>query len=271
MIEALDRWQTDAERLRSWQKDLRYRAAIVRQLVGHYRLTALGDAADLIKRKGLAMRRTPAAVNRYLALIKRLGSLAFKWGWIEQPIAQRIELLPGEARRTAYATPQQLRRLMAAADHRLRDAILLAALTGLRRGELLAATADMIDHGALVLPPAITKTNRARVVPIPAEAMPAARRLPIALGAANLHKLWNEARIAAGLPHLRWHDLRRSYGTLLLQSGASLADARDLLGHGDVKTTSIYLATARQDLRAAVDRLPKVGEKRGIKKRTKAA
>ena len=270
MIEALDRWQPDAERLRSWARDLRYRAAIVRQLVGHYRLAQLADAADLIKRKGAELK--PATVNRYLALLKRLGSLAYKWSWIEHPIAARIELLPGEARRTAYATPQQLRRLMAAAaDHRLRDAMLLAALTGLRKGELLAATPQMIDGGALILPPAITKTHRPRVVPLPAEALPIARRLPIALGAMNLHKLWNEARLAAGLPHLRWHDLRRTYGTWLLQGGASLADVRDLLGHGDVKTTSIYLATARKDLAAAVKRLPKVGEKRGTKKRTKAA
>jgi site-specific recombinase XerD len=79
------------------------------------------------------------------------------------------------------------------------------------------------------------------------------------LTAPNLRKLWERAREAAGLPELHWHDLRRTYGTLLVQRGASLAEARDLLGHGDVKTTSIYLASAREDLDSAVDRLPKLG------------
>jgi integrase len=267
LIEAIDRWLPDAQRLRSWQKDLRFRLAVVRDLVGHYQLSQLTDAADRIKRQGGEL--SVASVNRYLAIVKRLGSLAYKWGWIDQPLAQRIELLPGERRRTEYATPAQLRRLLAAADHRLRDAILLAALTGLRRGELLAVTPQMIDRGALILPAALTKTGQARVVPLPAEALPIVARLPIQLGPQNLYKLWRQAREAAGMPTLRWHDLRRSYGTWLLQSGASLADVRDLLGHGDVKTTSIYLSTARQDLDKAVAKLPTVGEARGKTKPVK--
>ncbi len=82
-------------------------------------------------------------------------------------------------------------------------------------------------------------------------------------------RLLDQVRTAAGLPNLHWHDLRRSYGTWLLQSGsASLADVRDLLGHGDIKTTSIYLATARKDLTKAVSGLPELGEARGKKKRS---
>ena len=266
LIEALDRWQTDAMRLRSWQKDLRYRAQVLRELVGTYRLSQIADAADLVKRRGAREQMKPASVNRYLAILKRLASLAYKWGWTEQPLAQRIELLPGEIRRTTFATPAQLRTLMAAADTRLRDMMLFAALTGLRRGEMLQLTPAMLDGTTLILPPEITKTNKPRPVPLPPEAQKIARRLPFALSGPNVTKLWNRARATAGLPHLRWHDLRRSYGTWLLQAGASLADVRDLLGHGDVKTTSIYLATARRDLARAVAKLPKVGEKRGTKK-----
>jgi integrase len=261
LIEVLDRWQPDAERLRSWERDLRYRAGVVRDTVGHYRLSQITEAADLLKRRGSRAQLSAAGVNRYLAILKRLGTLAFKWGWVAQPVASRIELLPGEQRRTQYATPAQLRTLMAAADHRLRAAMLLAALTGLRKGELLQITPAMVDGHTLVLPPQITKTNKARVVPLPAEARKVP--LPISLSGPNLRKLWDEARKATGMQWLRWHDLRRSYGTWLLQSGASLADARDLLGHGDVKTTSIYLATARQDLAKAVAKLPKVGKKVG--------
>jgi integrase len=259
LIEALDRWQTDAMRLRSWQKDLRYRADVLRELVGTYRLSQVVEAADLVKQRGAREQMKAASVNRYLAILKRLASLAYKWGWTEQPLAQRIELLPGEVRRTTFATPAQLRTLMAAADTRLRDMMLFSALTGLRKGEMLQLTPEMVVDGkTLILPPQITKTNKPRPVPLPAEAQKIARRLPFALSGPNVTRLWNRARAAAGLPHLRWHDLRRSYGTWLLQAGASLADVRDLLGHGDVKTTSIYLATARKDLARAVAKLPRV-------------
>jgi hypothetical protein len=45
---------------------------------------------------------------------------------------------------------------------------------------------------------------------------------------------------------------------------------RDLLGNGDVRMTSIYLATERQDLRDAIEVLPKIlGDERGKKKSNK--
>lgn len=271
VAEAIERWRIDAQRLRSWKNDLRYRADVVRDAVGHYRLEQLAEAADVIKTRGSKANLKPASVNRYLALLKRLATLAWRWRWTEAPLAARIELLPGEVRRTTYATPTQLRKLLLAADKRLQDAIKLAALTGLRRAELLAATAAWVDGSAIVVPAEITKSGRPRVVPLVAEAAKLAKRLPIGLSAANLRRLWEEARKTAGMPELRWHDLRRSFGTWLLQGGASLADARDLLGHQDVKTTSIYLATARQDLAAAVQGLPKLGERRGKKARDGAA
>jgi integrase len=267
--EAITRWRIDAQRLRSWEKDLRYRADVVESAVGHYRLDRIVEAADLIKQRGAEAGLKPASVNRYLALLKRLASLAWRWRWTEAPLAARIELLPGELRRTAYATPQQLKALLLAADSRLRPALKLAALTGLRRGELLAAQRDWIDSGALVVPASVSKTGRTRIVPLTAEAAKLAARLPIGISAPTLRRLFEAARKKAGLPALRWHDLRRSFGTWLVQGGATLADARDLLGHGDVKTTSIYLATARQDLRAAVGNLPRLGERTG-KRRAKS-
>lgn len=270
LIEALDRWQIDAEHLKSWERDLRYRADVLRDIVGTRTISQITDVVDILKKRGKKEGLKPASVNRYLAILKRLASLAWKWGWTDQPLTARIELLAGEVRRTTYATPADLRKLMAASDYRLRDMLQFAALTGLRRGEMLQITPAMIDNDTLIVPPEITKTGRARVIPLPREAEEIAKRsLPWPLSAANLRKLFDQARAAAGLPNLHWHDLRRSYGTWLLQSGsASLADVRDLLGHGDIKTTSIYLATARKDLTKAVSGLPELGEARGKKKRS---
>jgi integrase len=150
--EALNRWQIDAERLKSWQKDLKYRADVLRDIAAVTPLTKIAEVADLVKRQGAKLGRKPASINRYLAILKRIATLAWRWGWTGQPLAAKIEAVPGETRRTTYATPAQLRSLLKLADPRLRPLILLSALTGMRRGELLAATPAMITGRRLVLP-----------------------------------------------------------------------------------------------------------------------
>lgn len=50
------------------------------------------------------------------------------------------------------------------------------------------------------------------------------------------------ARISerAGLPHLNVHGCRHTYGVCLRESGVSLKDIKDLMGHSDLGTTRIY-------------------------------
>lgn len=264
LLEAFEAWQVDAQRLKSWQRDLRYRADVLRGHLGTTSLRQITDVADRVKKAGHDAGLSAAGINRYLAILKRIGSLAYKRGWIEHPIAARIELVSGERRRTVFVTPAEAKRLMLAADPRLRDLIQFAVLTGLRKSELLGLTPANVRGNALVLEE--TKSGEPRLVPMPPEAAAiAARRLPWNLSGPNVRKLWDQAREKAALPHVRWHDLRRTYGTWLLQQGADLASIRDLLGHSDVRTTSIYLASGRQDLANAVAKLPRLGEERGKK------
>ncbi len=46
-----------------------------------------------------------------------------------------------------------------------------------------------------------------------------------------LNHAWIKARIRAGLPDVRVHDLRHTYGRRLQAAGVSFEDRQDLLGH----------------------------------------
>ena len=61
---------------------------------------------------------------------------------------------------------------------------------------------------------------------------------------------------AAGLRRIRFHDLRHTFASRLIQNGESLAYVRDQMGHHSIKVTvDIYGHLVPGANRAAVDRL----------------
>ncbi len=60
---------------------------------------------------------------------------------------------------------------------------------------------------------------------------------------------FHRARIAAGLPAVRFHDLRHSAATLLLAEGVPLAVVSDLLGHSGIAITAAHYAAIVPELR----------------------
>ena len=60
----------------------------------------------------------------------------------------------------------------------------------------------------------------------------------------------------AGLPHVRVHDLRHTFATLLLQAGENPENLRDLLGHTKTSTTlDLYCHSTMEGKKKAVERL----------------
>lgn len=51
----------------------------------------------------------------------------------------------------------------------------------------------------------------------------------------------DRAREAAGLRALRFHDLRHTYGSLLVAGGVDLASVKAAMGHSRITTTERYL------------------------------
>ena len=55
-----------------------------------------------------------------------------------------------------------------------------------------------------------------------------------------LRRRYYKALKAAEIPHLRFHDLRHTFGTLAVQEFA-LSDVKAYMGHADIATTMIYV------------------------------
>ena len=158
-----------------------------------------------------------------------------------------------------------------AEDRQLADLMRVAAYTGLRRGELVALRWRDVrwSERVLVVERALsdtvertTKGRRVRYVPLADQTLAAFDRLsqrPNFVGPEDyvfasvagdrldpsaLRRRFIAARDAAGLPPLRFHDLRHTAGTLLTRV-LDPVTVKDVLGHADLKTTERYLHAIR--------------------------
>ena len=246
--EAILRWLNgDARSLRSYQSTVDHVHAL-RPFLGDRWLDQAPDAAEDAKQAWLADGKAPATINRRLAIMRRVLNLAYKWGWTEQPMAPKVQLLAVKNQRHVYLTPEQVEELANAAGE-AGETILLLAYTGLRVGELwLARKSD----GHVILPPK-TKSGHPRIVPLPSqvEHVP----IPPLITRQQFRTRFERAREAVGKPGVRPHDLRHTYASWLVQTGAALPTVRDLLGHSDVSVTGRYSHLGSEHLQAAVRKL----------------
>lgn len=72
----------------------------------------------------------------------------------------------------------------------------------------------------------------------------------------NLRRSWGAIRKAAGLGEMRFHDLRHTCVTLLLNLGVPPQVVRDIVGHSDIEVTmTIYAHVSLDDKRRALGKL----------------
>lgn len=269
--EALARWLTgEAKALRS-HANLLNKVRAIRPYVRGRALEEVADAADAIIKAGIREELKPATINRRLAILRRVARLAHRrWKWLETDEAGRIQLLPGEEPRYVQATPEQAEKLLRSAKGRTKAAILWGMMTGLRKSELLRVEPHHFRNGSLEVLRK-TKTGKPRAVPLQRDL--SASTFPWGLTAYDVEERYRAARSKAGMPWLQFRDLRRTFGSWVVQRTRSLKAAQDLLGHTTPTITAMHYAHLLEgDLRAAVDSLPSfAGMSRGRDGKKKAA
>ena len=68
-------------------------------------------------------------------------------------------------------------------------------------------------------------------------------------------RAWRTALKRAGLDDFRWHDLRHSCASLLVQNGANLSEVAALLGHKDIRMSHRYSHLGGAHTLSLVDRV----------------
>lgn len=141
---------------------------------------------------------------------------------------------------------------------------------GLRANELRMLDVSDVDFDAGTLHIRHAKRGKERMIPLHSEAVVALETHlagqsdgPVFLSNRGrrisydrLHSLALELGQRAGLrKRTRPHVLRHSFAVALHENGEDLETIRDLLGHEDIRTTSIYLHCSMAGKRSAINRL----------------
>jgi len=154
----LDKWLEAAEhtqRPRTLYENRRKIEARIRPALGDLRLDKLQpDVLDAAYHRWLDEGLSSATVHKYHAILSAACRQAVKWGWIDRAPTERATPPSVGRREMVVPTPERLSKLVSAAeleDPVLATAIALAALTGARRGELVALRWSDVDLEAGVL------------------------------------------------------------------------------------------------------------------------
>jgi integrase len=142
--------------------------------------------------------------------------------------------------------------------------------TGCRSGELLSLTWDNVNLDAryLVVRNSLSKNKKTIYKPLNLQAIKAFDCLSFYHSdfvfynpkTDNRYKTFRRAWLSsidkAKLGHVRIHDLRHTFASLLIKQGVPLYHVSQLLGHSDTRITQRYAHLSPHNLSAVVDLLP---------------
>jgi site-specific recombinase XerD len=233
-------------------------------------LGKLNEYLALLDRQGLS----GSSRRRKASSFKSFFGFLYQSGLIQTNIASQIIAPKKETKTPRVLNEAEHQRLQLAVANEPRDAAIIELLlqTGLRLSELANLTINDIE-----LPDKIAqdqenigvlyirngKGGKGRVLAPNYKACRAIRnwlkvrpdhkipalftskfRRPITQG--GFQWLVQEYFKKAGIEHAHVHSLRHSFATAHVRKGTNLRVVQEMLGHADLKTTSVYISLARE-------------------------
>ena len=220
--------------------------------------------------------RKPATVNRELAVLSRMFSLARENGYVSDNPVSLIRKLREDNKRVRYLTEEEEERLMLELTGRyawMSPLVVVALNTGLRLGELIGLEKKHVDLQRAIVNLKGTKSGRDEAVPLNKEAVRLLADLCLIAqgerifdvgkrGRTAVTQAFHRATIRAGIEDFHFHDLRHTFATRLADAGTDPFAIAALLRHTTVTMASRYTHATNENLRRAVERLPDRAEKK---------
>lgn len=203
--------------------------------------------------------RTPATINRYLAALSHILTIAAKeWGWLDANPVLNITKMKEPRGRVRFLSESERERLLTACKESeslcLYLVVVLALSTGARRMEILGLHWKDADLTRGIITLHETKNGDRRILPLVGHALrlmqqhEKLRDLSSDLvfpgknlkNPVDIRTPWETALKRADIKDFRFHDLRHSAASYLAMNNASLAEIAEVLGHKTLQMVKRY-------------------------------
>ncbi len=240
---------------------------------GHLRLnqftkTMIIGFHNELRESGLA----GATCDHYVKFLRHAFNLAIDWDMLKENPASGVKLFNLDNKVEHYLSETELQTLMTVLQTGANRPVCMISMfllsTGARMNEVLSAKWCQINRETRTwkIPALNSKSKKVRSVPLNDSALDIISQLDTEAEFeylfvnrvtgnpyTNIHKAWGKIRDQAGLPQLRIHDLRHQYASFLVNSGRTLYEVQQILGHSTSKVTERYSHLSSATLQAAAN------------------
>lgn len=249
----------------------------LRPFLGEFRLHEItgDDCRQAVENAEGKKPMKPATKNRYLALLRSMLKKAeTEWDWIDK--SPKIRLYQEPTRRIRWITPEEAQRLISHLPPHLVPIVKVGLATGLRKSNIYHLRWSQIDLKRKVawIHPDEAKARKAIGVPLNEMAIEAIRsqigkdpefvftfRGKPLEGKSNVG--FDEACEAAKIKDFRFHDLRHTWASWLVQSGVGLAELQELGGWESIEMVRRYAHLAPEHLHQHSRKIDNIMERLG--------
>jgi len=246
------------QKKRSWKRDV----SSTRNLGKYFYDKRLSEITpkDLnrYREARLSQGRSPRTVNLEMSCLSRLYKVAEQDGLFAGNCPVK-SIAPFEIQYGAdrILSPEEQQRLIQHSPQHLQRIIICALNTGMRRGDIVGLKWSNVnlDQGHILLEAISTKSKRQTTVPISSimdklfrEIKEESKKDHVFLNShgepyhdgVGIRRSFYTARRKAGIEDFRFHDLRHTAATRLVEAGVPLFVVSKILGHSDPKMTMRY-------------------------------
>lgn len=212
----------------------------------------------------------PATINRELAIMKNAFNLAIReWEWCRDNPVRRVSMEKEHNQRDRWLADEEEIKLLAACPAWLREIVTFALHTGMRMGEILSLTWEGVDLFRRTVMVFRSKNGERRTIPVNQTVLdllkaknkvrPLKTNLVFCsktftlIEGGHLRRAFRAALKAGEVASFRFHDLRHTFATRLVQAGIDLYKVQRLLGHKSGLMTQRYAHHWPESLRDGVE------------------